>query len=66
MKHGKNEADELCYLHRVGRTGRFGRLGIAVNILTSEEDFDKIQQISDKLKLEMDSFENEDMDKIIE
>jgi superfamily II DNA/RNA helicase len=50
----------------VGRTGRFGRLGVAVNIMASDEDVAKVQEISDKLNIEMDSFDNNDIDKIID
>jgi len=27
------------YLHRVGRSGRFGHLGIAINLITYEDRF---------------------------
>jgi ATP-dependent RNA helicase DDX6/DHH1 len=29
--------DAESYLHRIGRTGRFGTYGIAVNIITKDE-----------------------------
>lgn len=38
-------ADMETYLHRVGRTGRFGDLGIALNIVHNEEDKKLLQQI---------------------
>lgn len=66
MKPGKNEIDEFTYLHRVGRTGRFGRLGITVNVLATDDDVERIQTIADKLHIEMDGFENSDLDKIID
>ena len=35
------------YLHRIGRSGRFGHLGLAVNLITYEDRFDlfKIEQL---------------------
>ena len=34
------------YLHRIGRSGRFGHLGLAINLITYEDRFDmyKIEQ----------------------
>lgn len=39
------DADNETYLHRIGRTGRFGRRGFAVNMIDSERSMDVIQQI---------------------
>jgi ATP-dependent RNA helicase DDX19/DBP5 len=33
-QRGPREADPVTYLHRVGRTGRYGRRGIAVNLVS--------------------------------
>lgn len=35
---GKSEADSETYLHRIGRTGRFGVQGVAVTIYDREVD----------------------------
>ncbi len=32
-------ADEATYLHRIGRCGRFGRRGTAINFLETPQDF---------------------------
>ena len=36
------------YLHRVGRSGRFGHLGLAVNLITYDDRFNlyRIEQVS--------------------
>lgn len=34
-KNANNEADCETYLHRIGRTGRFGKAGIAINLVTA-------------------------------
>lgn len=36
------------YLHRVGRTGRYGDKGIALNIVESERDAEQIQLIKEQ------------------
>ncbi|XP_061647383.1 ATP-dependent RNA helicase DDX19B-like isoform X2 [Phyllopteryx taeniolatus] len=38
-------ADNETYLHRIGRTGRFGRRGFAINMVDSEHGMDVIRQI---------------------
>lgn len=38
-------ADNETYLHRIGRTGRFGRRGFAVNMVDSQHSMDLIRQI---------------------
>ena len=34
----KRDVDTEIYLHRVGRTGRFGDEGIAINLVHKEKD----------------------------
>ncbi|XP_074498561.1 ATP-dependent RNA helicase DDX19A isoform X2 [Sebastes fasciatus] len=41
----EGNADNETYLHRIGRTGRFGRRGFAVNMVDSEHSMDIIRQI---------------------
>ncbi len=36
--------DKECYLHRIGRSGRFGRKGVAINFVTNQ-DFWKIDEL---------------------
>jgi ATP-dependent RNA helicase DDX6/DHH1 len=40
------------YLHRIGRSGRFGHLGIAVNLITYEDRF-TLQKIEKELQTEI-------------
>eukprot|EP01038_Epipyxis_sp_PR26KG_P010119 gene10119-13601_t len=39
------QADEETYLHRIGRSGRFGRKGTAVTFLEKAEDFKLLEEI---------------------
>lgn len=38
-------ADNETYLHRIGRTGRFGKRGFAVNLVDSQHSMDLLHQI---------------------
>jgi len=35
--HGRGVPDFETYMHRIGRTGRFGLRGVAVNLISSHE-----------------------------
>ena len=49
------------YLHRIGRSGRFGHLGLAINFIT-EADKQKLFQIEDELKTDIKAIP-QDIDK---
>ena len=40
------------YLHRIGRTGRFGKKGIAINFVDSADTLKMIKQIQVNLNLD--------------
>lgn len=40
--------DPETYLHRVGRTGRFGDKGIALNVVENEQDYDNLCQLEEQ------------------
>ncbi|KAF9909397.1 RNA helicase required for poly(A+) mRNA export [Lobosporangium transversale] len=39
-------ADTTTYVHRMGRTGRFGRTGVCVNFIHDEKSYEIMQQIT--------------------
>ncbi|CAM9320103.1 unnamed protein product [Ascophyllum nodosum] len=39
------EADPDTYLHRIGRTGRFGRRGVAINLIQDEDGYRVLENI---------------------
>lgn len=41
----KRQADCETYLHRIGRTGRFGKSGIAINLVDSPHAMEMCHQI---------------------
>ena len=51
------EIDLETYLHRVGRTGRFGDRGIAINLVDQKRDLDLIEKIQEYYKNEIKCLE---------
>ena len=49
------------YLHRIGRSGRFGHLGLAINFIT-EDDKHELFKIEDELKTKINPIP-QDIDK---
>ena len=41
--------DKESYLHRIGRTGRFGRKGVAINFVT-KDDYQKMKELENFMK----------------
>ncbi|XP_056279110.1 ATP-dependent RNA helicase DDX19A [Pseudoliparis swirei] len=63
----EGKADNETYLHRIGRTGRFGRRGFAVNMVDSDHSMDIIKQIElhfDRKITELDTNNLEEMEKL--
>ena len=46
-KTHKREADVETYLHRIGRTGRFGTKGIGLSLAANDSDMQYLKQIED-------------------
>jgi ATP-dependent RNA helicase DDX19/DBP5 len=42
---GHNKVDAETYLHRIGRSGRFGRKGIAINFVADEKSKDDLKAL---------------------
>ena len=43
----QRKADCETYLHRIGRTGRFGKAGLAINLVDNNESLTVLKQIED-------------------
>lgn len=63
---GRLEADPETYLHRIGRTGRFGKTGIAVNFLANQKDNQMMRAIQQHFGKPIDSLDATDMDEMEE
>lgn len=40
-----HQPDPETYLHRIGRTGRFGRTGVSINFVHNEESYREMKEI---------------------
>lgn len=49
----KGEADAETYLHRIGRTGRFGRKGVSINFVHDHQSWSYMDQIEKELHCEI-------------
>ncbi|KAG8039699.1 hypothetical protein G9C98_000428 [Cotesia typhae] len=58
------KADCETYLHRIGRTGRFGKSGIAINLVDSEESALICQEIERHFNKKIHYLDAEDPDEI--
>ncbi|ODQ81037.1 hypothetical protein BABINDRAFT_165757 [Babjeviella inositovora NRRL Y-12698] len=64
-KNGK--PDPSTYLHRIGRTGRFGRVGVSVSLVHDAASFKVLQAIKDYFgKCEMTRVPTDDWDEVEE
>ncbi len=63
-KYNLPGADCEAYLHRVGRTGRFGDCGVALSIIDDESDFERINEIGEHYEKPIP--EINDLDKLAE
>lgn len=46
----RGEADPETYLHRIGRTGRFGKVGVAISFVSDRDGWSMLQDIQTALK----------------
>ncbi|XP_067006655.1 DEAD-box helicase Dbp80 [Anabrus simplex] len=58
------KADCETYLHRIGRTGRFGKAGIAINLIEGQEALSILKQIEDHFGKKIQLLDTEDVDEI--
>ena len=50
-KDQRGKADCETYLHRIGRTGRFGKSGIAINLVSDDNDMKIINEIENHFSI---------------
>lgn len=54
--------DNETYLHRIGRTGRFGKLGIAINMVANDRDMRMLKEIEAHFKRPVQALDATDID----
>ena len=58
------EPDAETYLHRIGRTGRFGRKGISINFVHDQQSWRHMTGIEQALKCSITRVQTDDIDEV--
>lgn len=58
--------DYETYLHRIGRSGRFGKSGIAINFVHDKTSSDHIKKLEEYFKKEINEFKMENLEQLAE
>ncbi|KAG8192392.1 hypothetical protein JTE90_029116 [Oedothorax gibbosus] len=58
------QADCETYLHRIGRSGRFGKRGLAVNMVADDKDLKVIRSIEEHFGIKIHKLDSEDLDQL--
>lgn len=61
---GNGKADCETYLHRIGRTGRFGKNGIAINLVDTEKSMNICRTIENHFQKKINLLDAENSDEI--
>ncbi|KAE8594669.1 hypothetical protein XENTR_v10019740 [Xenopus tropicalis] len=56
--------DNETYLHRIGRTGRFGKRGLAINMVDGDHSMQILQRIQQHFSKKIAQLDTDDMDEI--
>ncbi|KAI1822396.1 P-loop containing nucleoside triphosphate hydrolase protein [Xylaria intraflava] len=59
---GDSVHDTETYLHRIGRTGRFGRVGVSITFISNRKSFNALQAIAKDLQIDLVPLSPEDWD----
>uniref|UniRef100_A0A915PKP5 Helicase C-terminal domain-containing protein n=1 Tax=Setaria digitata TaxID=48799 RepID=A0A915PKP5_9BILA len=58
------QPDYETYIHRIGRTGRFGKAGIAINLVSDDFSMSVIQRIGEYFGVAIEPLDARDMDQL--
>ncbi|KAM6435503.1 ATP-dependent RNA helicase DDX19B [Liasis olivaceus] len=56
--------DNETYLHRIGRTGRFGKRGLAINMVDSKHSMNILNRIQEHFNKKIHKLDTDDLDEI--
>jgi ATP-dependent RNA helicase DDX19/DBP5 len=65
-ERGDGHADPETYLHRIGRTGRFGRVGVAVTFISDRRQWERLNEIQQHFGVEIENLNKNDWDTVEE
>jgi ATP-dependent RNA helicase DDX19/DBP5 len=54
----------MTYLHRIGRTGRFGRVGVSISFVASKEEWKMLMDIQKYFDTHIEGIETRDWDAV--
>jgi ATP-dependent RNA helicase DDX19/DBP5 len=57
-----NRPDPQTYLHRIGRTGRFGRVGVSISFVHDKQSYNDLKEIGDYFGVQMIRVPTDDPD----
>lgn len=60
----ERQADCQTYLHRIGRTGRFGRVGVSISFVANREEWQMLMQIQKYFNTEITRIDTRDWDEV--
>lgn len=63
---GRGKPDPQTYLHRIGRTGRFGRVGVSISFVYDKASWQMLMDISAYFNIKMLKVETNDWDMVEE
>ena len=61
---GRNNPDPQTYLHRIGRTGRFGRVGVSISFVYDQASWRMLMAIQNYFRIEMTRVDTSDWDSV--
>ncbi|KAK0728659.1 P-loop containing nucleoside triphosphate hydrolase protein [Lasiosphaeria miniovina] len=59
---GDREPDAETYLHRIGRTGRFGRVGVSISFVYDRKSYNALTQIANVYEIDLIQLSPDDWD----
>ena len=62
--HHTHRPDFETYLHRIGRTGRFGRSGLAINFVDGRRSMECVKKIEQHFGRKIEKMEIDDPDSV--
>lgn len=60
---GESEPDPETYLHRIGRTGRFGRVGVSITFVYTKKTYQALTSICKEYDIDLVQLDQHDWDK---
>lgn len=61
---GRGQVDYEAYLHRIGRTGRFGRTGVSINFVHNKDTWEKVAMIEKHFQREITRIATDDWEEV--